>query len=409
MFIFLCVMRPPDDHSDPIGLDQPALEVLKKAPIPLLWLFGKTGSGKSSIIKMLTGASAAEIGNGFRPQTLTSMQFDFPDDQTPIARFLDTRGIGEAGYEAQVDLRAFDQLAHLMIVPVRLTDQATDCIVQPLRQFRKANPHRKVILAISCLHDAYPGDQHPDPNPLVKLDRNVFSHTALTERSRAVLRVGFSERVLSLVQQKLEVFSDCIDAWVMIDLTGEKSGFEEVNFGAQELKEQILEHLPSAYRQSMRQIEHLNQSFLDAHQLQCAPVIMGHSLLAASAAAIPLPWVDIPVVLAIQSRLAFKLAELNRQPLDKATLSRVTAAIGGRVAVQLGIREGLKLIPWVGMAVNSAATFAYTYATGWAWNWYFTKISAGHLPSDAELRKVYADQLKAGESFWKRSNENESI
>ena len=148
-----------DDHANTDDFDQHRQDAIKAAPIPLLWLFGKTGSGKSSIIRMLTGASEAEIGNGFRPQTKTSMQFDFPDDQTPIARFLDTRGIGEAGYDATADLEEIDPLAHLMIVTVRLTDQATDCLVEPLRQFRQANPQRKVVLAVSCLHDAYPGKQ----------------------------------------------------------------------------------------------------------------------------------------------------------------------------------------------------------------------------------------------------------
>ena len=139
-----------DDHSSADDFEQQRRDAIKAAPIPLLWLFGKTGSGKSSIIRMLTGATKAEVGNGFRPQTKTSMQFNFPDDQTRIARFLDTRGIGEAGYNAADDLEAFDALAHLMIVTVRLTDQATDLVVEPLRQIRRANPQRKVILAVSC-------------------------------------------------------------------------------------------------------------------------------------------------------------------------------------------------------------------------------------------------------------------
>jgi len=160
---------------------------------------------------------------------------------------------------------------------------------------------------------------------------------------------------------KLEVFAELIDAWVPIDLTGEQSGFDEENFGSDRLKEQILNLLPSAYRQSLRQIDDLHQSLLDAHQRVCAPVILGHSFLAASAAAIPLPWVDIPVVLAIQSRLAYKLAGLNRQPLDGPTLARISATMGGQVAVQLGVRGALKMIPWVGMAVNSAATFAHRF------------------------------------------------
>ena len=401
-------MSASDNHNQPDRFEQQRQEAIKAAPIPLLWLFGKTGSGKSSIIRLLTGASEAEIGNGFRPQTQTSMQFDFPDDQTPIARFLDTRGVGEAGYDATVDLDAFDRLAHLMILTVRLTDQATDCVVEPIRQFRQANPHRKVLLAISCLHDAYPGNQHPVPDPFAQMQSADFTTMKLSANARDIVSSGFpssSDEVLTLIERKLDTFGVFVDAWVPIDLTGEQSGFDDENFGAQRLKTQVLNLLPSAYRQSLRQIDHLHQSLLDAHQRTCAPVILAHSFLAASAAAIPLPWIDIPVVLAIQSRLAYKLAALNRQPLDAATLTRVSAAIGGQVAVQLGVRGALKMIPWVGMAVNSAATFAYTYAMGWAWNWYFTKISQGHLPSDEELRSVYADQLKQGESFWKRSNE----
>jgi len=394
-----------DDHSSADDFEQQRRDAIKAAPIPLLWLFGKTGSGKSSIIRMLTGATKAEVGNGFRPQTKTSMQFNFPDDQTPIARFLDTRGIGEAGYNAADDLEAFDALAHLMIVTVRLTDQATDLVVEPLRQIRRANPQRKVILAVSCLHDAYPGQQHPSPNPFDKLNISNFSGTKVSSTAKKSILSGFPDDVLTLLERKLEVFDGLFDAWVPIDLTGEQGGFEEENFGADQLKEQILHLLPSAYRQSLRQIDNLHQSLLDAHQRACAPVILGHSFLAASAAAIPVPWVDIPVVLAIQSRLAYKLAGLNRQPLDATTLARVSATMGGQIAVQLGVRGALKMIPWVGMAVNSAATFAYTYATGWAWNWYFTKISQGHLPSDEELRKVYAKQLELGESFWKRSKE----
>jgi len=61
-----------------------------------------------------------------------------------------------------------------MIVTVRLTDQATDCLIEPLRQFRQTNPSRKVVLAISCLHDAYPGEQHPTPDPFDGMAAHIF-------------------------------------------------------------------------------------------------------------------------------------------------------------------------------------------------------------------------------------------
>jgi len=165
--------------------------------------------------------------------------------------------------------------------------------------------------------------------------------------------------------------------------------------------------LPDAYRQAIVQLDDLNQSLEKAQEARVAPVILAHSLLAASAAVVPVPWIDIPLVLGIQTRLAYKLASMNGQKLDAATISRVSASVGGRVAVRMGIRETLKFIPWVGSAVNSAATFAITYASGWAWNWYFMRISQGHIPTAEQLKEVYDQQLARGESLWKQSKENE--
>jgi len=47
-----------------------ALQRLReRTPVPVFWLLGKTQSGKTSIIKYLTGADRAEIGRALRPCT----------------------------------------------------------------------------------------------------------------------------------------------------------------------------------------------------------------------------------------------------------------------------------------------------------------------------------------------------
>src|SRR5690606_5194894 len=109
--------------------------------------------------------ASIEIGTGYKPQTRYSERYDFPDETQPLMRFLDTRGLGEVDYDPQEDIAAFAEQTQLMIVVVRAMDHAVDDLVRALRTIRKAAPHRPVVLALTALHDAYPGEQHPVSDP----------------------------------------------------------------------------------------------------------------------------------------------------------------------------------------------------------------------------------------------------
>src|SRR5438876_8806442 len=87
-----------------------------RMPVPVFWLFGKTQSGKTSLIKYLTGADAAEIGHGFRACTRFSRQYQFPTAEAPLLTFLDTRGMDEPGYDPEEDLKQFTDQAHVVVV-----------------------------------------------------------------------------------------------------------------------------------------------------------------------------------------------------------------------------------------------------------------------------------------------------
>jgi uncharacterized protein (DUF697 family)/predicted GTPase len=362
-------------------------ELLAHAPIPCLWLLGKTGSGKTSIVRYLTGAPDAVIGRGFRPETRYSRLFSFPDEEVPIVRFLDTRGLGEASYDASADLAAFDKRAHLVIATVRATDQAVEEIVEPLRKIRQANSQRPVLLAVTCLHDAYPGEQQPDPDPF--------------DSSLRPLPASLPEDLRRCIEAHYTRFDGLFDRAIPIDLTSANDGFAQPDFGGQRLKQAILDHLPTAYRQTLLQMDPLRDLLSEMHLSRSAPIILAHSVLAASAAAVPIPWIDLPVVMAIQSHLIHRLAKANDQPLDAAIIAQVSVAIGGRIALRMGLRELLKFIPWVGIAANAAAAFAFMYASGWVWYWYFLQIRQGHIPSTDELRVVYREQLEKGVQLWR--------
>src|SRR5262245_23412965 len=142
------------------------LEALReRTPVPVLWLFGKTQSGKTSIIKYLTGADEAEIGHGFQPCTRFSRRYQFPNADAPLLTFLDTRGLDEPGYDPTEDLAQFNASAHAMIVVVKALDHAQENVLKHLRVVRNSKPSRPVVLVLTCLHEAYPQQQHPQPYP----------------------------------------------------------------------------------------------------------------------------------------------------------------------------------------------------------------------------------------------------
>ena len=102
-------------------------------PVPVFWLYGKTQSGKTSIIKYLTGAEAAEIGQGFKPCTRHSREYHFPTPEAPLLTFLDTRGIDEPSYDPAEDLARFDEQAHVVVVTVKALDHAQQNVMEHLR------------------------------------------------------------------------------------------------------------------------------------------------------------------------------------------------------------------------------------------------------------------------------------
>src|SRR5436190_15169614 len=121
-------------------------------PVPLFWLFGKTQSGKTSIIKYLTGADDAEVGEGFRPCTRFSREYHFPNPEAPLLNFLDTRGVDEPGYDVSEDLARFNDQAHVVIVTVKALDHAQENVLKHLQKIRAAQTARPIILALTCLH-----------------------------------------------------------------------------------------------------------------------------------------------------------------------------------------------------------------------------------------------------------------
>jgi len=351
-------------------------EVRAKTPAPVFWLFGKTQSGKTSIIRYLTGAEDAAIGNGFRPCTKTSRIFPFPTDEAPVLTFLDTRGLDEPSYDPAEDLASFDAQAQLMIVTCRLRDFAHGGLRDALRKIRTVNRRRPIVLALTCLHESYPQRQHPQP---------YFE--------------ALPETLAIIEQQKIE-FAGLFDAVVPIDLTKPVEGFEDTEYGGAALKAKLVEMLPTAYRETLLRLDGMNAQFKEQYLKRAIPVIIGYSTLAATAGAIPIPFVDLFVLPSIQVRMVKALADASGSPGGEKRFLELSASIGIGLLARQAIRQVAKFIPYLGSAVGAGLAYSSTYALGRAFIEYDQAAHAGHAPDAETVKKIYREHVQKAETTW---------
>ncbi|MCE9531302.1 MAG: DUF697 domain-containing protein [Planctomycetes bacterium] len=359
-------------------------EARRRTPVPVLWLFGKTQSGKSSIVKFLTGATEAEIGTGFRPCTRFSRTYDFPTAEAPILSFLDTRGLDEPGYEPDEDIAKFDDTAHLVLVTVKVTDHALENLARNLVEIRQAKPSRPVILALTCLHEAYPRRQHPVDYPFKD---GLYPTTEPEELRRTI-----SEHATR--------FKELVDVIVPIDLTKPEEGFDQPNYGGDVLKQTILDRLPSAYRQTLLTLDQITGELGDAAIQRAMPTIMGYSTLAGTVGAIPIPFIDLFILPGIQIKMVTELAKLYGQPLTGQRFVEVATTLGLGMIARQAAREVTKLIPFVGAAAGAALAGASTYALGRAFCFYYQHVHEGHVPDPALLKQYFEKELADAQRFW---------
>jgi uncharacterized protein (DUF697 family)/predicted GTPase len=366
--------------APPADVDAELAKVREQAPAPVFWLLGKTQSGKSSVVRALTNADDAEIGSGFRPCTKTSRRFPFPTPEAPVLEFLDTRGLGEPGYDSSEDVAAFQTVAHLVLVTCRITDFATADLRTQLGTIRTANPNRPVVLLLTCLHEAYPQQQHPP-----------YPDTA----------DGFSEEVKTLVERQKQDFAGLFDDLVLVDFTKPVEGYTEPNYGLDALQAKLLILLPGAYKETLRNLTDAQTQFRDRRYQQAVPVLVGYSTLAATAGAFPIPFVDLLMLPAIQTKMIHALAQRSGNPQASTRFLELSASAGLGLLATVALRQVAKLIPYVGSVVGAGLAGGSTYALGRAFLEYDRRVHDGHLPSQDDVAEMYKEHLKQSESRWK--------
>jgi uncharacterized protein (DUF697 family) len=365
-------------------LQQTLARVRQDLPVPVFWLLGKAQSGKTSIIRALTGRSRLEIGNGFRPCTRTSRLYPFPAEDDYFLRFLDTRGLGEVDYDPAEDIRVFENQAHCLIVVIKAMDHAQEGVLGPLRTIRKAHPQWPVIVVQTALHEGYPWTEprHVQPYPF---DRQPLPQEVPQDLAR------------SLASQR-ERFAEWGGQvrFVPVDFTLPEDGFDPEHYGLDALWAALEDAAPLGLRAMLQETRQARRPLRDVYFRAAHPHILSYAVAAGVAGGVPVPMVDLPLFVAIQVKMFHTLASIYGQEMKPQRMAEVLSTLGLGVSARLGLRELLKFIPYLGSAVSAMFAAASTYALGCTLCAYFSHALDGDVPDAATLRKLYQEQYQEG-------------
>jgi uncharacterized protein (DUF697 family) len=363
----------------------------QESPPPVIWLFGKVQSGKTSIIRALTGAERAQIGSGFAPCTRWASRYEFPNREFPLAVFLDTRGIGEVGYDPQEDFAAFRDQAHMLLVVVKAMDMALEQLVSALATLVRDKPTWPIVVAQTTLHQGYPPDmqEHLVPYPFAK---EPWSTQVPNDLARALL---FQRSLFDRIPVK---------QFVPIDFTLPEDGFSEQLYGHEALLSVLAEAHPHAVYQTLQQLPQLTKELKSLHFRQAQPHILAYALLAGVAGATPLPIVDLPLVSALQLKMLHTVASIYHQPMKVKTFLELAGTFGVGLLLRQGVRSLLKIIPGFGNAISGLYAGATTYALGSALCFYYQEVLAGHLPRAEQIKAFYEEKLAEGMTLLRNKN-----
>jgi uncharacterized protein (DUF697 family) len=359
-------------------------QIRRDLPVPVYWLLGKAQSGKTSLIRALTGNTRAEIGNGIRACTRTASEYPVPSADDCLLRFLDTRGLGEVDYDPAEDIALFRHQAHLLIVVMKALDHAQQPVMQALLQIHAARPQWPILVVQTALHEGYVArsDQHCVPYPYheTQFPPSVPQDLA---RSLTAQRLMFSQAKIAA-------------RFVPVDFTLPEDGYEPADYGLDALWEAIEELLPMGLRGMLQQHRQFRKTLRDAHLRAAHPHILSYAVAAGAAATIPVPFVDIPLVMAIQAKMFHTIASIYHQEFDVEKIGEVLGALGVGYLGRLGGRELLKVIPAYGSAISAVYSGASTYALGLTLCAYFGRLRDGAQPDQAEFQRVYETSFQEG-------------
>ncbi|MBD2209734.1 50S ribosome-binding GTPase [Nostoc linckia FACHB-104] len=351
-------------------------------------LIGKPQAGKSSIVRGLTGVSAEIVGQGFRPHTQHTERYAYPSDDLPLLIFTDTVGLGDVKQDTQAiireligDLEQSSRSARVLILTVKINDFATDTLRQIAQDLRQQYPDIPCLLVVTCLHEVYPPEiaDHPDYPPNYEEIHRAFD----------------------AIQ---EDFAKVCDRSILIDFTLEEDGYNPVFYGLEALRDNLAELLPEAEAKAIYQLldrEEAGKQLGNLYRDTGRRYILPFAIMAATLAAVPLPFATMPVLTALQVSMVTALGNLYGQTLTPSQAGGVVSAIAGGFLAQAIARELIKFIPGFGSVIAASWAAAYTWSLGETACVYFGDLMGGKKPDPKKIQSVMQEAFKAAQERFK--------
>lgn len=361
--------------------------VREKLPTTEALLIGKPQAGKSSIVRGLTGVSAEIVGQGFRPHTQNTERYAYPSEDLPLLIFTDTVGLGDIDRNTQniieelkLELKQETQRARILILTVKVNDFATDTLQQVARKLRQDYPDIPCLLIVTCLHEAYPTDaeDHPEYPPNYET----------------------VERAFKAIQQD---FSQICDCSVLIDFTLEEDGYTPTFYGLEAFTDALAELLPEAESRTIYQLldNNAGDELGNLYRDTARRYLVAFSTMAATLAAVPLPFATMPVLTALQISLVGLLGKLYGQTLSPSQAGGIASAIAGGFFAQAIGRELIKFIPGFGSVIAASWAAAYTWSLGEGACVYFGDLMGGKKPDPNKIKSVMKESFATAKEQFK--------
>ena len=399
------ILQPVDKAAQTVGKwfsvdDAQIAEVLAtvRAQLPTTeaLLIGKPQAGKSSIVRGLTGVSAAIVGQGFRPHTQSTIRYSYPSAELPLLVFTDTVGLGDVYrdtnsliQELVANLDAETSRPRIILLTVKINDFAIDTLRQIATELRQKYPQIPCLLTVTCLHEVYP--------------------TSQTEHPTEPTSIESVNRAFAAIQQS---FIGLFDRSILIDFTLPEDGYTPEFYGLAAMRETLADLLPEAESRAMSQLLETSTSaasgasgdkISNIYRDVARRYILPCSIAAGTVAAIPLPFADLPLLTAIQVSMVGLLGKLYGQTLTPAQAGGIVSAIAGGFVAQLVARQSIKFIPGFGSAISASWAAAYTVALGESACIYFGDLMGGKTPDPQQIQAVMSEAFTTAKEQFKVS------